>query len=825
MRVGRHAGWHANYYKTPFVFLQQPPAFSENYSNTGISSARFWNHFANHHLSLAMGDATAVLARALEVQSGLGQPSQLRIPGPSVRNASPRAIDFHEARVPLSAAQALLSPGDWMLFQHLGPEDGDSVDVHYYVEREGADLSSPNLRRTTVRYPGPVANGNTVIAYRGEQVSLNPQRPDEAKRALFDYASGNHFSVSPGLGGESLHWQVATEHRRLEALFTTMWLIHLDVVSGGAPVVAINPPDMRQGLVGVRDPADECEASKHLPGVKLHVNSCNATQRAMIVAACNPGAITGLGRRAGRYQWARVAVTLYGGTLPAYQQVALGNADATARAIVGLAERFGAMSEASAGLNTALVMYGVEYAGTRLALSCGTPALHEDTHRRALGGSGLLQMRELAGGALTALALFLGRAYTQSAAMALRGAVRSTGSRDVPGSELYLRTNQEGLMRDAGNYLEAEWKATRPNYMHHATYTLVNTKRLWQQTGIVHCLIAGVVAAGSVADEVTQPLRLGPLHNAQVTDIPAYGADRVKEMVSWLTLSSLLEDAGETLNGNMDTMGRQLSGAQRLHPDTRAYAGTTARFVLAGLGAPVLLRTAPDYSMEFEPSRQACEKDGDIGASGPMQVTQTLIERAEPAKESDWVEALLEQRGPLASTIMRRGKAPAYRRAPDGGGAEPVTVSTAAPDAGPSLTRASGLGWGPQPTSGEGMLCGARAIHQSLVSVAAADGEQAPLFDEVHRALINALTPEQQELATAAGVATGDSNFTVDQLTAGLSHLGEYRLGVIHLGERDNPVRLYGGGTGEIILIAHDGHGHWSGVGPNTTSPLRYNNT
>lgn len=772
-----------------------------------------------------MATPDALLQSMLEAAPGLGQPSGLL--EPQVVGAGGGMFKFDFAGMPgvKPAAEKLLSPGAWQLLQHLSREDVEAVTVHYYLERIGADLSTPNTRRTVVAYPPPSARSRTALTRYGAEVSMEALTGSDATQSLRSYAERSNFPVMPGIGGEHFHLHVARMHKDIRQTLVVMWLMHLDIVAGADLTMTLDPAQLHAGVRGAQSQAAECEYAKTTGGVRLHVNAVDATTKALLVAACDPGMVNGRSARTRRYDWEVVPLTLYGGILPVAQNVILANADATARAIISFSEQYATQQECSAALHTALLLYGAEDLGTRVPLLLGAPSLHGDAHRTRILSSGIAMVRELAGRELAALAMFLARSYAQSAAAALRTTVLAVGAKDLPGADAYLVAVHQHLLWSAGEAFGREWEGLYPSFIHHGACVYINVNRLWAQTGVLHCLMAGIVVEGAVVSEVAGTFTTRALVDTAVTDNPAAGEARADEAVTWYILSQLLQDGGEGLAGSRAAIKRALTQRLQLHPDTRQFACTTSRLVIAGLGSPVFLNPAS----EDRPVLALPPNDPAVAvpppASGPVLAANSAAALKPLAPEEDWVQSLVTHRGPIASTTMRRQKAPAMRGALHA--KEAIVVAEVPGPAREAVDRAAACGWGPEPTSGEGMLCGARAIQASLDAMAKADEEIAPLLDTVITAIQGALTPEQRALMEAADVPVTLSDFTVDQLALGVRRLGRYQLGVIESTNGRGTVRVYGPDDpeAETVLIHHDGRGHWSSIGPGGGKRVRREST
>lgn len=760
-----------------------------------------------------MATPDALLQSMLDAAPGLGQPSGLlESQVPSI--ASGFKFDFAGMPGVKPAAEKLLAAGAWQLLQHLSREDVSTVTVHYYLERLGADLSTPNTRRTVVTYPPPSARTRTALTRFGTDVSMEALTGSDATQSLRTYAGRSNFPVNPGIGGEHFHLHVSRMHKDVRQTLVVMWLLHLDIVAGADLTMTLDPAQLHAGVRNAPTQADECEYAKSVDGIRLHVNAVDATTKALLVAACDPTMVAGRSARTRRYDWEVVPITFYGGILPVAQNVILANADATARAIISFGEQYGTQQDCSAALHTALLLYGAEDLGTRVPLLLGAPALHGDAHRTQILSSGIAMVRELAGRELAALAMFLARSYAQSAAAALRTTVLAVGAKDLPGSEAYLTGIHQHLLWSAGAAFGREWEGLYPTFIHHGACVYINVNRLWAQTGVLHCLMAGIVVEGAVVSEVAGTFTTKALVDTAVTDNPSAGEARADEAVTWYILSQLLQDGGEGLAGSRAAIKRALTQRLQLHPDTRQFACTTSRLVIAGLGSPVFLNPASEERpvLALPPTDPAVAVPATT--SGAVLAAKSAETLKPLAPDDDWVQALVTHRGPIASTTMRRQKAPTLRG--ELRKKEAIVVTNVPEPARDAVDRAAAFGWGPEPTSGEGMLCGARAVHASLDAMARAEDDIAPLLDTVITAIQNALTPEQRALMDAADVPVTLDNFTVDQLALGVRQLGRYQLGVVESTNGRGTVRVYGpdDDEAELVLIHHDGRGHWSSIGP-----------
>lgn len=718
-----------------------------------------------------------------------------------------------------SVARELLGEHGWHLSRMLGPADTKQVKFQYHLEQIGAPLTTPSLRNAVVQYHGVPKNQKVVFAYRRPFDQPYLVSPEETGASLRHYALRSMTSVDLGASLNEQHYRLLKTGLNIESLLTIMWLIHLDVLGGNDIRVDVRP-SVRALIPPNTLLEQERDYTKSLSGVRVHINSVDAFAKALLVAACDRTQLMGASARLTRFQWASTDLTLYGGLMPTAQQVLLANSDAIARAILNFADQYGARSTCGKALRTACLLYGQTIYASKVVLRFGYPNVHEDTHAVEEVPYGLNRCKELASPELLALSMFVGHAHQQSAGQTMRSAILGTKGRDVPDAERVVSKLKPKLVQQAGKMLDSWWQGRFSTYIVEEEYLRLSSPALMDCRGVLHCLSMGIVLTETVLETVTSPIELNTISDASVVDDPHLAKQHADEASRWYIVSDLISTGGENLCHSTKAIPRVIGADVGLHPEIRSFAQTRIQFVLAGVASPVRLRINQARDVEHSTKRSSVEYQPHVDT---LQHRLSEQQKAMPrplSGDTSWVDGLLDARGPVATTTMKRTR-PSVRDLPPERTTDLVVVERRNDDEGSTtVEEAAQKGWGPEPTSGDGLLCGARALHQSLTNIAVATGDDKPLFDNVLRAVREALTPEQQNIADLAQVAIGPRDFTVDQLGAGLRRLGDYRLGVVTTIDGRGSLQIHGPDTGRIVLVAHDGRAHWSSIGPNTHQQL-----
>jgi len=273
-------------------------------------------------------------------------------------------------------------------------------------------------------------------------------------------------------------------------------------------------------------------------------------------------------------------------------------------------------------------------------------------------------------------------------------------------------------------------------------------------------------------------------------------------------VEDLIVHCGEYLRGSdmarVDRIGSSLTIASQVVE----LVGSTVQFTLVSVGSSVSVVRGTSSGFSMAPVCEASLQYESVPTADITPLSDTVA-HAPPTGDSQ-LDEIFGSYAPQTST-MRRSRSRAAASAMDS------TVLEVDESEDPQLFAvAVQREMAVIPTSGEGLLCGARAIRGSLAAI----GKSVQL-PEAMEAICKALTQEQKDAAAAAGVPVTDRDFTADQLAAGLRQLGDYRLVVLH--ETDAGVHTFshGGTEKSTPVLVHNQGGHWSTVGPGKGRKLR----
>jgi hypothetical protein len=374
------------------------------------------------------------------------------------------------------------------------------------------------------------------------------------------------------------------------------------------------------------------------------------------------------------------------------------------------------------------------------------------------------------------------------------------------------------LVRDVGRM----HKVAMSNYetlISSETYIGENYRRLWEERGVLHCMAAGVVVSGSVMETVLKPITVPHIQALSPTDDPNFASDLTRDWGVLTLVESLVMRGGESLRGSSYSRVDEAQGNLALSQETRNLCGATIMFTLLSMGQVVtIIRSSAGLAIQPP-------KDEFLGTAPvlmPDVPPQEYVTSTAPdVSGEDAMEELLNKYVPTESVVSRRPKL--------GTGVvkearvEPVVVSDYGSDHVRWLQTVSQDRWGVIETSGQGLMCGARALQISINAIAECTGQGTVELAQVIDALETGLDPHAQEAMRVGGVIPSDDNFTVDQMAGGVRQLGNYILRVIEdrgVGEVVTYDTTAGANDSIVVPVYYKGN-HWSGIGPGSSRPLQ----
>jgi len=505
-----------------------------------------------------------------------------------------------------------------------------------------------------------------------------------------------------------------------------------------------------------------------------------------------------------------VELVFYGGVLPVSREVDLLDGAATARSIVAFAEKYGMVAECGEALRMALHMYGTNAPANKLSVKMGVTRLHQQTHQRQLVRANY-RCHELGGKEMVTLAMLVGEGINSGFCHALHAAIRKMGMHDTPDMHPYLEPRAR-LLRDAANSLRVnEWFS---DMFVAEAYVRRNLRFLYSIDGVLHAMCLGLVVAGSLLEDASQPFEVPSRGTGQCTDDVQTADQATDEASRWLLLSNMLEDGLANTNVSRASLARVADTEEELDEAAPGYAGSVVKMSIVCFGGPITLRKVAKSSFSFQPTAPEVYTDNTV-LSDEQVLQGRMSEQPANADAKDWVSAVLEQRGPVASTTTRRTNRSV--EVVSSVSERPQVLIDEVPDQlYDAVQQLIDRGWSEQETSGVRLECGANALHQSLCAHHDVNGGNVPTRDEVLTAIRASLSPEERTRAEHAGVRIEDMNFTADQMAAALGRFGPFALGVIGgNAERAHAMIV---GDGEPIFVRNEA-GHWSGIGPGARHP------
>nr|QQZ01308.1 putative coat protein [Beauveria bassiana chrysovirus 2] len=705
-------------------------------------------------------------------------------------------------------------------FDSSAPSEGaatHSITLAYALEPPGSRLLRSSTTEMVAPYPAMIEHRHACrVSYRAKRNYFSKSSASAAMDGLAHHAaSGNNAPVTLGVSREMLHARSIRYGGEMDSVFLRMWMAHLSVLAKRSVTVRVDRPALRGALSGVPE-ARESDRARVLSGVRVNGRGLTSHALALLVVGCGTlSGLAGMHQRADRYRFRSTPLTLYGTTDNAVSNVELVDAHKTGAAIVALASRFAAQSACARALRAALLLFGVSDSGRSLTLNCAEPDLHDDSVvNLGVAGGVMCSNSDLGDARLLSLSLFAGRAWRQVAGHMLRAHMLQINATDVDAAGAAILPMQRTSLREVGAQ-HGELFSDLSSLVDSEEYILNNHGSLWSERGIAHSLAYGVVVSGSVAEEATRAVDVPFASSLTSTDDPAVRKDMARSVATLLLVQSLVTCAGEDLLGSEVARVRRATTVTQFTNQVTQLGGGQVQFTLLGVGSGLSVQLS-DRAAEWTPQAEG-KTTLDSEPQRPHHLAESLAnERREPNVERVRIDELMTTQLPRGS-LMRRVRGLEASNAYTGDTHEGPIVVLAGQE-NDSVKRLESEGYNVVPTSGAGLLCGARAVATSL---AAQHGKEV-LLDEVMAAIKESVGEDARNIAASAGVRLEDSNFTADQLAAGVSRLGDYSLvAITEDGSGVRAFRVPGGSVDSPTVVVHNRGGHWSGVARTAGTPIR----
>lgn len=750
----------------------------------------------------------------LDIQRGLGLPDNLLRADAARAEAGsmhPNVLDASSAPHRAASLAMLLQDHNYELFSMLGADDFNvladeaegaihSIAFTYAVEPPGRQLMRGSMLSHTSLYEAlrvhtKATQVNTSDRGRCSNIDSHGAMMDK----LVGHASGGlHASISLGCSREYLFGQETHVGVELTTVFVRMWLTHLSVLAGHSVRVRVDLAQLGGPFAGEKTKYHS-DMARSLSGVRVNGRGMSDETLALFALACSDmQSYPDLHVRAARYRFAPDPLSVYGAGGRKPFRVSLDDATVTGHAIVLLAERYGQLDSCGEALRTALLLFGIADSGRKITLLCKRALLHDDI---ATGGNETkaISMRsnsDLADRRLLSLSLYQGRYYTQASGHQLRACLDAMSGVDMDGGGKALLSEQPAVLHDVGiRHYELMSGLTRT--LAGDDFILDNYARLYDQRGVAHCLAMGLVVAGSVLEEAVKAFVVPHATTSRPSDNPAAPAVKQKELADLTLAIDLMSTGGDNLSGSGKARVKRISGALPVPMAQVQLGGTTIQFTILAVGGNVNVALNTD-SLSVAPVRTLAASSDMVGPQESVAMQQS--ERPKGSANLDFMLGGLGHYQPVRSAVQRSTVS---------GDVAPLAITDSGPLAG-VVAAVVDKSMSVLETSGEGLLCGARAIKTSLASQYNVHVTE----DDVVRAVTGAMTDEIKATAAVAGVPLLEQDFTGQQLELGLRALGEYSLVVVHEARPGEPaVALRVGADDRPPLVIHNHAGHWSAMG------------
>ncbi|BAO20930.1 hypothetical protein [Magnaporthe oryzae chrysovirus 1-B] len=716
----------------------------------------------------------------------------------------PAALDASSSAGRVDTLRPLVGDVAYSLFLRLGETDYDvtkdeeaspmdvshSVICSYALEIDGRTaLTRADVTSHCAVYPPMAKRGSaTPVSVTGALTTSRRTSAAAACEGLAMHAgSGNNADVSLGVAREFMYDRARHQENGLESVFVRMWLVHLSVLSRRPVTQVVDPAMLAARFVNILAPA-ESDAARAMRGVRINARGLSDTALALLVLGCSDTSqAAGLHYRARRYKFTRSALSMYGMQGRIRLAVALDRAEVTGLAIVSLAERYGAEAACGAGLQTALMMYGVNDSGRYVRLKCPEPELHDDVATTA--GIRALSVRsysDLSDNRLLSLSLFVGRAWRQAAGHLLRSSTMQTTTADIDAVVNTLLPSQGALIKAVGcaHARAMGWVAPLVDTV---SYVEQNYRLLWEERGVVHCLALGLRVPNSVLEEATAVIDVPYPPALSPSDDPLSAKPRANSLATLGLVESLLSSSGESLCGSARARGRRQAGLVAVPAQVVALAGHRVQFTLLSVasGVAVKVEELPTRPLLAEPLQTGLQAVEYVQA--PWAPAQDAPEPAPPVEFRDTLDQFLHAYRPSRS-VLEQPRVEVTPRMSSGSDVLNVML----PEGTPASLRESIIGGTLTPVSGAGVGGCAEAIANSLQAQ-------------------HGVTVSAGEIEKAMQGDSGGTSLQVEAMAGALAKFGDYRL--VLLDEHSQGVSLKAGASGSKPVTIHRNGSSYNALG------------
>nr|WPA94614.1 P3 protein [Fusarium proliferatum chrysovirus 1] len=605
-----------------------------------------------------------------------------------------------------------------------------NVQFAYQIEPVGQTTNRAHKRALTKPYSAPAREKGTMIQFGGMSMhECNNESASAVAKVARQYASSVNAYSSTGI---SSNMSIAQEvHRGSDMLgiFAIMWMIQLDIAGGNPVNINIDAADVRRLVPVGLSALEEAEAMKSQPGIRVHRAALEPLALVMLYTATHRTALTQASPWLDRYSWPDTDMTVYEGPLPAgtVGRQLHGRIDAAqvASVIVGIANTYDLRDACSTGYRVAQWLYGDRCVNSSVRLDCGPQTLFHEIENSVNRNSMPQMCWALASNQLTLASQFMGYANAEYMRDLARSAVvHGLRVRDAHQMRRALSDIDVHALETIVDRYIAGQKLLPDLPVDFAHYVRLGLRRSWVAKGVIHNLALGRAVGASISGSCVERLDMPDQAMLSETDVLAYGGAHARaEATAWL-VNELIRNGGEHLCASLDEAVPKSGATTQMHVDCSYYMGMTLQFMVVGFGNDMVLKYHRPVNFVFTPTVDQVRSDRDDQVRVPEVQPMTDIDN-ELARESertrvesadDIMREVMSIRGSKQATIFQPA-APAPVIAKPQYDEATVVVTSPSDVVRAAVQELAERGVGPGPTSGEGALCGANALHMALEMV------------------------------------------------------------------------------------------------------------
>lgn len=465
----------------------------------------------------------------LSVRPGFGVADELlRKDPPNMRFAMPDLNSWGETQE--AGMNAILTPDLAALVELASATKEDALRVLYSFNT--LEQPQPESWRQITYEDDPDAPvsllvyGHTSGPGASMPLEMSSMRVEHAQR---QHADRQFRDPEPSLSRATAQWLAVREGEKL-GLFINMALLTLGV-NDGPYTIDCGTGMMTEVPDPIQDRVDQGRAAARLSGVRVSDHCCGDIEAALIVAACNPDAISGISGRVSKLLWSEVPVCLYGETRPYTQMVQMVSSEEAGRALLHLAREWDAVGELQVAFGAAMWIYGNNVRPAVLALDVPTPSMFFPDGAGSLTRWPVVdEWGWLASGQANSAARLLSRAAEEVCSATLGHLyrtqlhiVRSRAERSLTRDWL---AEAVAALKDVSALFERYAKC--PFFYEYKASDWVAS--MLKPKGVACAIAVGVVPAGSFIEACVQPLTVPSMNSGVGRTAPGYDKGHMQAM-------------------------------------------------------------------------------------------------------------------------------------------------------------------------------------------------------------------------------------------------------------------------------------------------------